>query len=70
MCSVVKCLTLNVAGLLNPMKRRRFTQFVIKEQIELVCFQETHLSEEAKQYLKTILRARYTIPPLPLGQKG
>lgn len=56
MCSVLNCLTMIVAGLCNPVTRRRTARFIIKEQVKLVCLQETHLKEGEVKYLREIFQ--------------
>lgn len=49
---VINCMTLNVARLLNPLKRRRLAKYITKEQINVIYIQETHLKESESRYLK------------------
>lgn len=51
---VIHCMTLNVNGLLNSLKRWRLVKFIIKEHINVVCLQETHLKELEFRYLKEV----------------
>lgn len=52
MYRVLNCLSLNVAGMLNPLKRQRLAKFIIKEQVDVICLQETHLKEPESRFLK------------------
>lgn len=54
MCWEIKLMTLNMALLTDPTKRQRLAMLIIKEQINVICFQETHLCDAEMKYLKDV----------------
>lgn len=42
----IKILTLNMAGLNNPIKQGRIERFIKAEKVDILCLQETHLHQK------------------------
>lgn len=53
--------SLNVAGLNNPVKRRRIAKIVLAEYVDLVCIQETHLRESKGRYLREVYKGTVSL---------
>lgn len=56
MVNSITVISLNVAGLNNPIKRRWIAKLILTEQSDIVCLQETHLRVSEKQYLREIYK--------------
>lgn len=53
---IIRGLSLNIAGLNNPLKTIRLYNLIKKEQSDIICLQETHLRKQKKKYLKEVFR--------------
>lgn len=49
-------ISLNVAGLTSPIKRKRIAKFLRKERAQFICIQETPLKKSETSYLKQIFK--------------
>lgn len=50
----IKCFSLNIAGLMNLIKRKRIEKFLWSEHLGIVCCQETHLLQKEKRWLRKL----------------
>ena len=50
--SALKIFSLNVRGLRNPRKRRILFHAIKKEKFDIICFQETYLTENDRKTIE------------------
>lgn len=63
-------MTWNVASSFNPIKRRRLVRFIIKEKIDLICIQETHLKDTEIKHLRAVFMEQYIKQEHRVGLRG
>lgn len=56
MVSMVTCISMNVEGLNNIVKRRRVAKLLMAKQAAIICLQETHLRTCEEHYLHQVFR--------------
>lgn len=68
---LLKGLSLNTAGINNPLKRRLIANFIKQQRSEHICLQEMHLWAQEEKYLKECFkRVIFHTTELVLKKKG
>lgn len=57
----IHLMSLNVAGLNNPIKRRRLKALIRDNRCDIFCCQETHLRRQEEHYIKEVCFSGTTI---------
>lgn len=67
---IYKCLSLNVAGLRNLIKRKRLGKFLMREVSGIVYLQETHIQRGEAHWLKQIFHGNIYHAPGAIKTRG
>lgn len=68
--TVISLMSFNVAGLNNPIKRRRLRMLIRDKQRDIFCCQETHGCKQEEYYLKEAFSGVMIYAPATVKKKG